>query len=247
MTNTYIQDLKIPIYIFLSYINKNKIPNFLKFPINPETLEKDRNSESDTANIEGLGEVSIPNKSKLSTIRIKSFFWSYNNLVPPETYVNWLESWQDSKLPAKLVVTRFNYSMNVTCESFTHWRNAGEENDIYFDLQLKEYRSYGVGIGKKYDPGFVNRLLNLTNELTQKIAPIVVEIPRPNRSSINKPFYTTPYIVVEGDTLLSIAKKITGNDDKWEELYNENKKLISDCEMNLKVGMKLNLPKSWIE
>ena len=46
MNNTYIQDTTIPIYIFLEYQNTLGHPNLIKFPINPESLEKGRASSS---------------------------------------------------------------------------------------------------------------------------------------------------------------------------------------------------------
>lgn len=243
MNNTYIQDTKIPIYIFLEYQNTLGHPNLIKFPINPDSLEKGRASSSSKTKIEGLGEVSVPEYPNLATISIKSFFWQDKNLLPSNMYVSWLEKWQESKLPAKLIVTRLNYSMNVTCEGFRHWINAGEEKDIYFELNMQEYRPYGVGIGKMYEPDYVTRLLNLQSSAT---LPILIDIPRPSRSSVNTPVYYNPYITGKNETLLSISKKITGSDEKWKELYEENKKTIADSNIEIKSGTSLNLPSSWI-
>ena len=76
--NTYVQDETIPIYIFLNYGGIYS----LKFPINPDNLTKEIPSESETADIEGLGQVSILTKPKLAKLTINSFFWHQNNLVP---------------------------------------------------------------------------------------------------------------------------------------------------------------------
>lgn len=241
--NTYIQDKTIPIYIFLQYKWYS-----LKFPINPDNLTKEIPSDSQTVEIEGLGQVGIPSTPKLSRITIKSFFWSQNNLVPPLMYVTWLERWQRSKEPANLIVTRFNYSMQVTCESFKHWINAGEEEDTYFELQLQEYRPYGakkLNVNKNQQ---ISEAFKKAKELVT--SPILVEIPRPSRTSNKKTQITNPYITTSGDTLLKICKKITGSSDEWKLLYDENIKTLGDIMYNsnkIPSGTKLILPDKWID
>ena len=225
--NTYTQDEIIPIYIFLQY-GKNS----LKFPINPEDLPKDIPSESETVEIEGIGEVSIPTKPKLAKLTIKSFFWHQNNLVPSSFYVAWLEKWQASKKPANLIVTRLNYSMQVTCEHFNHWIKAGEEKDVYFELQLQEFRPYGA---KKLNTVKNKTLLQKLKDVKNlAVSPILVEIPRPSRSSTNKSEITNPYTTMFGDTLMKICKKITGGTDEWKLLYDENTEVLGGYSYGIK-------------
>lgn len=242
--STLKQDNIIPIYISLQY----GAYNFLKFPINPESISKNIASNSTTADIEGLGEISVPTTPKLATITISSFFWQEVNYQQSSTYVAWLEKWQKSKEPAYLIVTRLNYSMQVTCESFRHWINAGEENDIYFELQLKEYRPYGA---KKLNVVETKSLIQKAMDLKDTVmdyVPILVDIPRVNRNRVRKLPIENPYIVKEGDTLSSITKKITGYTVGWRKLYNENKDEISKSKFkDLKVGTKLKVPDEWME
>ena len=241
--NTYIQDETIPIYIILQYSF-----HILKFPINPDNFTKEIPSNSETANIEGLGEISIPTTPKLATITINSFFWHQNNLVPASQYVTWLEKWQASKKPAKLIVTRLNYSMEVTCESFKHWINAGEEKDIYFELQLKEFRPYGARkLNNVKNKTIIQKFKDVKEILT---SPVLTEIPRPTRNSTLKGEITNPYTTKPNDTLLVITKSITGSSDEWKLLYDKNKEKIGDilAENNdIPEGTKLNLPSKWLE
>ena len=239
--NTYIQDEIIPIYIVLQYGH-----NVLKFPINPDNLTKEIPSESETVDIEGLGQVSIQTTPKLAKIKISSFFWHQNNLVPAFQYVAWLEKWQKSKKPANLIVTRLNYSMEVTCESFSHWINAGEERDVYFDLQLQEYRPYGARkLNVVKNESLLQKLKDIKESLT---SPILVEIPRPTRGSTKKPEITNPYVTKPNQTLISITRTITGKSSEWRLLYEENietlgNEIIENGE--IPAGTKLNLPNSW--
>jgi hypothetical protein len=244
--NTYIQDELIPIYISLQYKHY-----FLKFPINPDNLTKDIPSSSTTADIEGIGEVSVPTTPKLANITIKSFFWHQNNLVPSSFYVDWLERWQASKEPALLIVTRLNYSMKVTCENFRHWINAGEEKDIYFELQLKEYRPYGAKKLNVLDKMTFLKGLQLVGDLaSQYLNVILIDIPRPTRDKIKKGRVQNPYTTKENDTLLSITKLVTGSTDEWKLLYDNNVDILGDIVTNDKEipsGTKLNLPNKWVE
>ena len=244
--NTYEQDTTIPVYIILNYDGIYT----LKFPINPETLKKDIPSESKKVEIEGIGEVSEPTTPKLAKITIDSFFWQGVNYMPSELYVMWLERWQKSKKPANLIVTRLNYSMQVTCENFTHWMNAGEEEDIYFTLEMQEYRPHGVKkIGKIDNKNLLQKMQEM-KDIASDVAMVLVDIPKPTRLSINRKKYLNPYTTVKNDTLSSISKKITDSSDKWKELYDENKTELGDCFANENIipeNTKLKLPDSWIQ
>ena len=240
--NTYIQNVAIPIYISLKYDNY-----FLKFPINPESLRKDIPSNSTTEEIEGIGQISVPKKPNLARITIESFFWQEVNLTPSFMYVTWLERWQKSGKPATLIVTRLNYSMQVTCENFSHWINAGEEEDIYFSLEMQEYRPHRAKKLKSEDN--LTLLQKITDIVETNVPPILVDIPKPTRMSINKKSFTTPYVLGELETLSSITKKITSSTTDWKMLYDENKEILGDVfEQSIKIpsGTELKLPDSWI-
>lgn len=252
--NTYVQDTIVPIYIFLQYGHY-----MLKFPVNPESLRIDRSSGSITSDIEGIGEVSTQTTPKLAKININSFFWQGNNYLPSFLYVDWLKNWQESKKPAHLLVTRLNFSMQVTCENFSYWINAGEEEDVYFNLDLLEYKVHGakklnfnVPPKSKYF-GFdeiYSEVASTKKRLDVALAHVLVDIPRITRQSISDKPYTNPYTVQGNDTILTITKKITGNSEDWENLYQKNKDVLTssdNLDLELEEGMKLNLPDEWIQ
>lgn len=120
--------------------------HIIQFPINPEMLKNEINSESLSENVEGIGEISIPQSPSLSTMSFSSFFPHTNDeSKAPSRYVEWIKNWQSSKKPANLIVSGLGWKgwdMLVTCESFSYWTSAGEEGDIYFDIAFKEYRPY---------------------------------------------------------------------------------------------------------
>ena len=237
--NTYIQDTFIPIYMSLQYDG-----NLMKFPINPEKLTITCPSNSDKAVVEKLGEISIQRIPNLKTTTISSFFWQQVNTIPSSMYVKWIEDWQKSKKKANFIMTRLNFTMPVTCENFEYEIRAGEEQDIYFTLELMEYRKYGA---KRL--GDTDTILNLFDKLTDKlqnlsITPsVLIEVPRLDRLSISKKVIQSPYITTENDTLTGITKKITGTTDKWKELYEKNVEKIGT---ELKENLSLDIPESWL-
>ena len=220
-------DEYIPIYMSLQYDG-----NLMKFPINPEKLAISCPSSSEKATVEKLGEVSIQKIPGLKTFNISSFFWGQVSDTPSSTYVDWLLAWQKSGKKANFIMTKLNYSMAVTCENFEYEIRAGEENDVYFSLELMEYRKYGA---KRL--GDVESVLNIFDALTEKLsgmsnAPsVLIEVPRLDRLSISKKLIESPYTVTEKDTITGITKKITGATDKWKEL---------------KPDIKLDIPESWL-
>lgn len=240
--NTYSQDVTIPIYIILQYDFYT-----LKFPVNPESIKKEIPSNSESQEVEGIGQVSMPKTPNLARITIESFFWQDVNMLPSSMYVVWLERWQKSKKPANLIVTRLNYSMQVTCENFSHWINAGEEEDIYFTLELQEYRPHGAKrLGVKTNKTLLQNLKDAKDLLT---SPVLFDIPRPTRNSANKKTFSNPYTVGKNETLQSITKKITGSTDDWNSLYSENKIELGNIFNNgsdIPSGTKLKLPDSWV-
>lgn len=239
--NTYEQDTTIPIYITLSYDHY-----FLKFPINPESIKKDIASGATTEDVEGIGQISVPKTPNLARITIESFFWQQINLVPSSMYIVWLERWQKSKKPANLIVTRLNYSMQVTCENFSHWINSGEESDIYFTLDLLEYRPHGAKkLGLITNKTFLQKVMETKEIVT---SPILIDVPRPTRNSSNKKSYANPYTVLKNETLLTISKKITGFTENWKLLYEQNKIELGNIYNNnykIPIGIKLKLPDEW--
>lgn len=124
-----------PILIFLIYDY-----HILWFPVNPEEITKVTKSQSKTVTFHNSGERTVPFPRNLSTIQIKSFFYTaFAMVTEPNSAVEWIERWRDSGKPAKLLVCGLNFTMNVTCENFTYSVKAGESEDIYFTLDLKEF------------------------------------------------------------------------------------------------------------
>jgi hypothetical protein len=52
-------------------------------------------------------------------------------------------------------------------------------------------------------------------------------------------------IVSKGASLSSLAKDMTGDENRWQELVTANPERKFDADYTLQVGETLNIPKSW--
>ena len=209
----------------------------ITFPINPEMLKEVIDSSATTENIEGIGEISIPQIPSLSTISFSSFFWADIDKTSPKDYVKWIKTWQKSRKPARFSVSVIDWDIYVTCESFSHWVNAGEEKDIYFSIVLKEYRKYGAKPVKVVNGQYVVQGSNAVNLSTGEVKRIFDFKVEPNflittnkRANVNKSHLgVTSLVLGDNESVLSITKGYSNNNGKdWKELYMENKGPIAE-------------------
>lgn len=126
----------------------------IQLPVNPEKFEIKYSSMNDSMEIISLGEINRLRGRKLANITFNSFF-PYADWFPAirtkggfqsnQFYKDFfLRAIEDTKHPCRLVVTGINVSMLVSIESFDYDHRAGEHEDCYYTLNLKEYREYRV-------------------------------------------------------------------------------------------------------
>lgn len=80
---------------------------------------------------------------------------------------------------------------------------------------------------KAVNAGLVNQVRDLDNEIRQ------LRLAR--RAA-------TSYLVKSGETLQSISAQVYGKTERWKEIYEANKDLISDPAKPLKPGIRLTIP-----
>lgn len=78
--------------------------------------------------------------------RIYSFVLTKNGFKGPDFYLERFDKYMKSKGPVRLVITGEPMAINklVSIESVEYEKRAGEEEDVYMKLGLKEYRDYGL-------------------------------------------------------------------------------------------------------
>lgn len=213
----------------------------LTIPINPEEITIDRNADNDDIDIIGLGKATRKGEPSLRKLKISSFFPSENSYfytgVKPKTCTEFIEEiWKTENINnnvAKIVTIGLPKDVNMyfVIENFSYSHKAGEEQDIYYELAIKEYKPYGV---KTVDV----QLSGLAS--ARAVSPVIISQDAPSPEIENK-----TYTVQKGDCLWNITKACTGNGTDWQALYELNKEIIGNNPNLIKPGQVLTLPQGW--
>ena len=215
----------------------------LTIPINPEERSIKRDANNDDIDIIGLGKTVRKGQPGLRQLSIESFFPAYGSYfytgVKPRTCVEFIEEiWYTENTNnnvAKIVSNGLPIDINMyfVIDSFEYDHKAGEEDDIYYTLEIKEYKAYGVKTVDVQLSGLASaRTVSVVNQQPENQQPTPVE---PQRT----------YRVVRGDCLWKIAKKFTGNGNNWHSLYELNTRVIGNNPNLIYPNQVLTLPNGW--
>ncbi|MDR1066470.1 MAG: LysM peptidoglycan-binding domain-containing protein [Clostridiales bacterium] len=204
----------------------------LTLPINPATFKIAREGKNSVVELIGIGDVAVPKGLKLAEITIESMFPADGVTTPGECVEFIMDAWRKGKYMTLTVTEILEEAMPVIVTAFTRERRAGEHEDIYYTLELMEYRPYGATAA-----GTIAYGVTAYNAAYGVMASAAV------RSDENKPAAERYYTVKRGDTLWSIARRSGGD---WRELYENNKSVIGANPDYITVGTILNMPESWV-
>lgn len=138
---------------------KNKCAIFIRFggkkaklPVNPEEIEIRNPTNHKTFDVLGLGQIVVPRKPALRTVVWDGFFpgdlsASYVNsgAKSPKYYVSCFEKALKKKQVCRLIISRSGLcDTNMSCivSDFKTKDKGGEPDDIYYSVELQEYRPY---------------------------------------------------------------------------------------------------------
>lgn len=202
---------------------------YVQLPVNPESINLESPFTINSLKIASLGDVSIPGERGLKSISIDSFFprdyntsyCEYEDFVEPWSFVEKFENWRDTRKNVRLIISGTPISLPCYIEEFTiEAEKSGAPGDIYYSMKLIEYKPMQA---KTAVAG-----VSVSPKMASRAA-----------SNVSKP---TAHIVVAGESLSLIAKKIYGDMSKWPQIYEANKSVIGKNPDLIKPGQKLVLP-----
>lgn len=204
--------------IWLSWQNNTER---LRLPVLPPSFEVSVGNLNTRVNINEIGNINLIGKSDLKEMTIESFFPAqeyyfveYTGFPKPYECVEMIEKWRLSGKPIRLIITDTPINIAMAIENFSYGERDGT-GDVYYSLELAEYVFLETRTESK------QRGYKLEGE-----RPVTKEIPK-------------EYIIKPGDTLWSIAKKLTGNGANWKTIYDKNKNVIGSNPNLIFPGQKL--------
>jgi hypothetical protein len=185
----------------------------LRLPVPPRDYEMSTGLNNTTIVNNELGEINLIGKPRLKTITLSSYFpirydglCQYKGFPTPAECIDMISRWRLSGKPIRLIIVGETLKVNeaMSIESFNVSQRHGPQ-DIYFTLELKEYRF----LSSEIDGNSSMDAIALLAEYTGSSRPMEKERP-------------TAYAVQPGDTLWGIAKRFYNNASRAEELRLKN-------------------------
>lgn len=184
----------------------------LRLPVPPRDFEMATGMNNTTVANSEIGEINLIGKPRLKTITLSSYFpvradalCQYTDFPSPAECMDRIGKWRVSGKPIRLLIVGDSLKVNeaMSIESFQVAQKPGPQ-DIYFSLELKEYRF----LSPELDRDGATDALTLLEEYIGT---------RPVERQMPKTYMTQP-----GDSLWSIARRFYYNASRAEELRKRN-------------------------
>lgn len=186
-------------------------------PVTPSAIDIKIGNRNQKVDLINGGEINVLKSPSLTTISFKAIFPAQKypfvtTLYSLSTYMEALKHLKEDKKVFQFIVIRatpggerlWDTNIKVSLENYTISEDADNGNDIVCNIELKQYRSYGVKLATVED------------------AALFITKTRETSSATTSGTYT----VKSGDTLWAIAKKYYGDATKWPKIYEANKTAI---------------------
>jgi len=202
-----------------------------------------------THSIIGIGNLAFPSHQDVKTVAIsgqkfhKSWIERFIDTDwTPRQYADWLTDLRNSREIAELTIEsdidslNHNFDVLIDFESWTVPAHF-EREIIEYSLVMHEFKNHGI--------------IQLEPKISPAGEPEIIEPPPPRIE--RRPHPESPYTVVRGDSLTAIARRFTGDGNRWREMYDipENRAVIyqratpADRGNLIFPGQKFIIPESW--
>lgn len=185
-----------------------------KFSMNNEVINLNEIGSASLAGNEGLYELSI---NSFFPAQQYHFLDDVNVDTNPYFYIDRLESFMRSREPVRLLITETPFNKEMLINNFT-WGESDGTRDVYYTIDLVEYKR--IEQHKVFD------------EKTKQ----VVTVKKTQRFTSAAAVPLALATIGKYDTAWTMAKKLVGDGDKWQELLKKNKISLPS---KLKEGMVL--------
>lgn len=194
--------------------------NGVQLPVNPfDDITLTMQGNNQQIEIIDVGDITKIGNRKLTSLSISSLFSAnvypfsaISNPREPAYYIGLITGCMEDKKPVRLVIVGDGVDVNLRCsvEDFKTTRAAGETNECYYTLSLREYR----------EP-VVRRVDIIPDELTRPKAKV-------QSARAEQPPSVRTHTAKYGDTLWGMAKTYYGNGALYMKIYNANKSVTPD-------------------
>lgn len=125
----------------------------VQLPVNPGKVTIDYGAKNSSVDIINLGEISLLNKGKLSKVTFESFFpeaqWfpairTNGKFERATFYDTFFRKIIDDAKPCRFIVTGVGINMLASIEMYKPYHQAGDHEDKYFSIELKQYRVHSI-------------------------------------------------------------------------------------------------------
>jgi nucleoid-associated protein YgaU len=125
----------------------------LQLPVNPAELTVKYQGNNQVTEVVKLGQINILRDRKLAALSLDCLLPGddYYPFVtgqwrPPEQIVKYFRDALEEKRPLRFVVSEFSLNMQMSVESVSEQRVAGDHESIMCSLSLLQYRSYAASV-----------------------------------------------------------------------------------------------------
>ncbi len=201
---------------FEFWLNNENEKIALLLPVTPSDYEVSYGNTIETIGSTAIGDINIAGHRRLITVSISGFFtvkeypFSNKQTYPASVamdYANLLKQWVDDKAIIRLIITdgsttKINTQFYI--ENISYSESDESNGDINYTIILREFKPIK----------------------TPSEASVMSE--NNKQRSIPEQTQVKTYTVVSGDYLGKIARKVYGDPNQWQKIYNANKSIIGD-------------------
>lgn len=203
-------------------LSVNNRQEFLKLVVNPASVEFTDVQNNQQINLLEVGTALLLGNRGLIGTTLESFFPSsespfYKRLGgtrTPQECKALIKKWKDKGMIVRLIISDMDINLAMAVNSFTTTHREGD-NDIYFNLELIEYKTLNVP----------------TVKVSTKVKSSITKRPATSskKASSSGSSGGRSYTIKGSDTLWAIATRYYGNGTQYMKIYNANKNTIESA------------------